>query len=132
MILNWIHCEGNVACELFRLNLETIREDQGVYVIWYYLNQQIHAIHVGQVCSDDRTFKERFAEHKTDKDILKYRCYGSLYVTWASVDHQFYRNGIERYLFNVLKPLEGERAPSVTPIPANLPHWFIQYENKNR
>jgi len=60
------------------------------------------------------------SEHRDNPKILKYREFGLLYVTWAKVSsHEM--SGVEAYLANLLKPLEGERYPNVPFISVNSP-----------
>ena len=46
---------------------------------------------------------------------------GDLRVTWALVESEDERSGIERYLANELEPRFGKHWPAVEPIPVNLP-----------
>lgn len=124
MQLNWRKCKGGKPCSLNGLNLDSISDEQGVYVIWTDDNEDSFVIHVGQVWSLDREFKDRFSEHRNDNDIQQYAPLGTLYVTWAPVDDLGDLDGIERYLFDELSPLHGERAPSAEPIPVNLPDFI--------
>ena len=82
---------------------------EGVYVIWQGNGS---VIRVGQ-----GKIKDRLAEHRANPAITKY---DNLYVTWAPVYAQ-YRDGIERHLANVLKPLVGDAFPNANPIAVNLP-----------
>jgi hypothetical protein len=45
---------------------------------------------------------------------------GELLVTWADVDWR-YRDGVERYLGEVLQPIVGRRFPDVASVEVNLP-----------
>ena len=122
MLLDWRICNGDIPCPLYQLNLNSISEKQGVYVIWIEEHDQFPiAVRVGQVWAPNRTFKERFEEHKADKGIERYSRDGELYVTWAEVNHRANLDGIERFLFDELNPLIGERAPLVEPIYVNVP-----------
>ena len=125
MQLAWMNCQGNLPCGLFSLNLDSITASQGVYVIWCNRSHASAAIHVGQVRAPSRKFKDRFLEHRSDPTISKHCAHGLLYVSWATVLDFNALDGIELYLFNVLQPMEGIRAPAVTPIQVNLPYPFV-------
>lgn len=127
MHLEWKKCRGGVPCSFFRLNLNSISARQGVYVIWLEEEQgeSPRVVRVGQVWSENRSFKDRFEEHREDEMINDYTFLGDMYVTWADVLHRENLNGIERFLFNSLQPWIGERAPDVPPIPVNLPPWLL-------
>lgn len=124
MNLNWMACSRGVYCSLFKLNLASITARHGVYVIWQEVDSIPVAIHVGQVSDWDRSFSDRFGEHRADAMMKEYQEQGNLLVTWAHVPDRRYIDGIERFLFEVLVPLEGERTPNVDPIAVNLPPRF--------
>jgi hypothetical protein len=87
---------------------------EGVYIIW---KANGPVVRVGQ-----GILKNRLDEHRNNKDIL---AHGHLKVTWAPIA-SIYRNGIERYLANVLQPQVGLAFPNVLPTPVNLPwHWTM-------
>ncbi|MGE0232031.1 MAG: hypothetical protein AB7O39_11385 [Flavobacteriaceae bacterium] len=52
--------------------------------------------------------------------VLKFRIFGELRVTWASVPAPL-RNGVERYLANLFHPQVGDSYPLVMPLAANAP-----------
>lgn len=126
--VDWYKCEGDegdaVWCPLESLNLDQDSvQKRGVYIIWTP-TKPLPVVYVGQVRTG--TFGERFEDHLQDKTITRHGLYDRrskkrhLYVTWAVVPfHQ--RNGVERFLANRLKPIEGENHPEVEPIPVNLP-----------
>ena len=67
--------------------------------------------------------EDRLRSHRIDTDITKYAGLNQetpLLVTWASVTPQ-HRDGVERYLADTLKPLEGRRYPNVLPTRIVLP-----------
>jgi len=82
---------------------------EGVYIIW---QSNGPVIRIGQ-----GIIRNRIAEHRENRAITKYN---NLYVTWAKVPIQ-YRDGIERYLADTLKPLVGDAFPGVDPIKVNIP-----------
>lgn len=111
--LQWIQCIGNAWCNLLTLNLESIGNVSGVYLIWYG-GQQGHWVRVG---SGD--IKQRLSDHRNNPQILAYKSHGLL-VSWASVPAN-QQEGVEAYLAEKCNPLVGERFPNRIPIPVNLP-----------
>lgn len=115
MQINWQKCSGNVWGTLLGVDLNHIHFNnmEGVYIIWQGNGP---VIRVGQGNIRDRLYR-----HRNDPEITKYQ---SLYVTWAPVSF-LYRNGIERYLANVLRPVVGDAFPVAIPTPVSLP-WYWQ------
>lgn len=115
LTLNWIKCQGNVWCDFFNVDLSSAHFEglEGVYIIWHG-GLHPHTVRVGQ-----GIIKDRIAQHRQDPSILRYAGLG-LFVTWAEVP-TIYRDGVERYLGDTLKPKEGVRLPEATPIEVNLP-----------
>jgi len=115
MTINWNKCQGNVWCPLNSVNLDHNHFDtmEGVYIIWHGGNNAA-TVRVGQ-----GFIRDRLREHRIDPAIQAYKDF-TLYVTWASVS-ALQRDGVERYLGNVLNPKVGSRFPDVIPIEVNLP-----------
>jgi hypothetical protein len=86
---------------------------EGVYIIWQGNGP---VVRVGQ-----GIIRDRFTTHRNDKAIT---VYSPLYVTWAPVE-ALYRDGVERYLANILRPIVGYVFPNVIPTPVSLP-WLWQ------
>ncbi len=109
--LKWERCEGNVWCSLVRLNLDGpyFRGVEGVYVIWSAAGRWVR---VGQ-----GVIADRLRAHRSDPVITGH---DELHVTWARVD-PLYRDRVERYLADTLKPVAGRAFPNVVPLPVNLP-----------
>lgn len=109
--LKWERCEGNVWCPLGRLNLDHpyFRGVEGVYVIWSPAGRWVR---VGQ-----GVIADRLRAHRSDPAIMRH---GELHVTWAGVD-PLYRERVERYLGDTLKPVVGSAFPNVVPLSVNLP-----------
>jgi len=82
---------------------------EGVYIIWQAGGP---VIRVGQ-----GIIRDRLSTHRRDTAIT---AYPNLYVTWAPVLSP-YRDGIERYLADILKPKVGDAFPYVNPIQVFLP-----------
>jgi hypothetical protein len=116
MNVSWIQCgDNNHWCSLENLNLDSVGEVAGVYVIWHEGNPG-RVVKIGQ----GAPIKARLSAHRNDKAILAYRGRGTLRVTWAAVSSA-YRDGVERYLGDTWPPLVGECFPDVRPIAVNSP-----------
>lgn len=115
--VTWERCSGPppVWCSLLRVNLDDPYFDGlgGVYVIWYG-GADPRAVRVGQ-----GAIRDRLQAHRRDPAIRVYQWRG-LYVTWAQVAAA-YRDGVERYLADQLRPVLGQKYPDAAPIPVNLP-----------
>ncbi|MDR3628057.1 MAG: hypothetical protein P4L45_14535 [Ignavibacteriaceae bacterium] len=111
----WNKCQGDAWCKLNSVNLEHAHFDhmEGVYIIWHGGNDA-WTVRVGQ-----GFIRDRLRDHRSNQEIQHYSNL-ILYVTWASVPFE-QRNGVEKYLSDVLKPKIGERFPDITPININLP-----------
>jgi hypothetical protein len=86
---------------------------RGVYCIFQRMPRKYRTIWVGQ-----GSIAERLAVH-THEWSISARPY--LLVTWAETDPS-QTDGIEKYLIDMLHPLEGGRAPEAEPIAVNLPY----------
>ena len=124
LVLNWAKCDGGAWselapnarwCALESVDLSSITES-GVYVIWV----AGRCVYVGQGQIADRLAEHRSLSADASWEILGYRRYGTLGVTWASVDEHD-RDGIEAFLADVYEPLVDSRRPDVPRIPVNLP-----------
>ena len=109
---DWLPLDG--------IDLDKIWPDEGVYII----RQRGHetnpnpCIYVGQ-----GDIARRLDQHRYDPKLRRqYDPTGQLQVKWAYVPPED-RDGVERFLVNELRPLEGARHPDVNPIPVNLPKW---------
>lgn len=109
--LSWQKCVGDKWGSFLNVDLAHIHFNnmEGVYVIWQGGGP---VIRVGQ-----GFVRDRLADHRTNQVITSH---GNLYVTWASVPTS-YRDGVERYLANVLRPIVGSAFPNTEPIPVTLP-----------
>lgn len=113
----WVKCgtDSNPNwCPLETLNLDSIGEALGVYMIWHEGNPG-RVVRLGQ-----GNIKDRLCAHRNDKAIVAYNKVGTLRVTWAAVSWQFL-DGVERYLANTWPPLVGSAFPDVLPIVVNSP-----------
>lgn len=115
MQVDWIRYESGEWCKLETLNLEQehFNEMSGVYMIWKGEAYRQY-VYVGQ-----GFIKDRLDKHRRDW-IAKEIDISTFYVTWASVS-DYYKDGIESFLANILLPDFGRRFPEKPPIPVNLP-----------
>lgn len=87
----------------------------GVYHIWCVGKNVKFNVRSGQ-----GIIGARLTAHKNDPQIMKHANSGTLYVTWAAVPSG-QLDGVERYLADHYRPVEGDRYPNVTPLVVNLP-----------
>lgn len=116
MQVTWIKCKPNSWCSLENLNLDSLGEVAGVYIIWHEGNPG-RVVRIGQ----GNPIKNRLSAHRNDPQILSYKRYGTLRVTWAEISSSWQRDGVERYLAETLHPLVGDAFPNVVPIAVNAP-----------
>jgi hypothetical protein len=115
MNISWVKCVGGNWCSLETLNLDSVGDTAGVYIIWHEGNPG-QVVRIGQ----GDPIQGRLSAHRNDKEILAYNKKGALRVTWASVPwHQ--RDGVERHLADTWSPLVGSAFPNVLPIAVNSP-----------
>lgn len=89
---------------------------EGVYIIIRtppFGSNRVVRVGQGQIAN-------RLAAHARDPDVLRYGSEETLFAWFASVSRG-QRDGVERYLADVLSPLVGEAFPKVLPIAVNLP-----------
>lgn len=110
MIIDWIKC-GDAWYSLHGVNLSSTHFNnlEGVYIVWQAKGP---VVRVGQ-----GLIKDRIQSHREDEEI---NAFTNLYVTWASVSTQS-RDGIERYLAEVLNPKVGSNFPNIPSVAVNLP-----------
>jgi len=111
--LHWVKCQGDAWCSLEGLKLDSVNAE-GVYLIWH-AGEKPRVLRLGQ-----GNIADRLGVHRADSQILAYKKYGDLMVTWASVQKS-QRDGVERHLANTWNPLVGETFPDVQPIAVNSP-----------
>jgi hypothetical protein len=114
--LTWKTCgDDGHWCSLEALDLDSVGETAGVYIIWHEGNPG-RVVRIGQ----GDPIQDRLSAHRNDPKVTKYRSTGKLRVTWASVS-SIYRDGVERHLANLWNPLVGDAFPNVLPIAVNSP-----------
>jgi hypothetical protein len=113
MYVDWKKCGLGNWCDLFALDLEDSYFDnmRGVYIIWA---PNSYIVRVGQ-----GLIRDRLKAHRVDPEILKHRK-SILFVTWAPVSLSF-RDGVEKFLGETLRPAVGTSFPNVVATSVNLP-----------
>lgn len=112
----WHKCgDDSHWCSLENLDLDSIGNVAGVYIIWHEGNPG-RVVRVGQ----GSPIKDRLEAHRNDAEILAYSSRGKLRVTWAAVS-SVQRDGVENYLAATWTPQVGEKFPDVWPIAVNSP-----------
>lgn len=109
----WVKSTEGAWLSLERVTLTNVDTD-GVYVIWHTGNPG-RVVRIGQ-----GDIKSRLLAHRRDSEILDYKRYGELRVTWAAV-RVAQLDGVERYLADRYPPLVGDAFPDVRPIAVNDP-----------
>jgi hypothetical protein len=115
----WQKCgKDNHWCSLENLDLDSVGEVSGVYMIWHEgtAGKPSRVVRTGQ----GSPIKSRLSAHRNDKEILAYKKFGTLRVTWAAVSI-LYRDQVERYLAEAWPPLVGSAFPDVQPLAVNSP-----------
>lgn len=118
LVLNWVKCDGGAWselapnarwCALESVDLSSITEP-GVYVIWV----AGRCVYVGQGRIADRLAEHRSLSADASWEILGYRRYGTLGVTWASVDEQRQgrHRGVPRRRLQAARGLPAPRRPA--------------------
>lgn len=110
--LSWYKSKAGSWLDLMALDLSLVRS-QGVYIIWNGASPS-RVVRVGQ-----GDVSARLSAHRSDPDVLRHGS-GGLFVTWADVP-AYERNGIERFLADVWRPLVGVAFPNAAPVPVNSP-----------
>lgn len=121
LVLHWGTCSpGGIWCPI-DVDLTSLDETFGVYVIWHdgttAPGGRPECVRVGQ-----GQIADRMRRHRTDPQITAYDLFGTLRFTWAVVNGETERVGIERYLADSLRPIVGQYY-QVEPIAVNLPEW---------
>ncbi|MCB1476156.1 MAG: hypothetical protein H6883_09675 [Rhodobiaceae bacterium] len=111
--LHWERPAGNGWHKLDSIDITKIRTI-GIFIIWHEGDPG----RVIRVCQGD--VGRQLQLEQISPPVLRYRVFGELCVTWASVPASF-RNGVERYLANLLRPQVGESYPLTLPLAANSP-----------
>lgn len=112
--LTWAKTPENKWFALQKWDFSEIKT-VGVYHIWCIGTDRKYNVRSGQ-----GIIGARLTAHKGDAGITKHAKNGTLFVTWAEVPADLL-DGVERFLADHYKPVEGDRYPDVEPIQATLP-----------
>ena len=116
MQLQWRKDTADEWCVLDQLDLDAIDRaglPHGVFVIWRDGSRQIAVVlYVGR-----GSLRRELADCRRDP---LFRGEPGLKVTWANLDPDEV-DGVAAYLCEQLRPVWGELAPQVQPMPVNLP-----------
>ena len=115
MHVDWVKCESGTWCNFLQVNLnhQHFNNLEGIYIIWHG-GQNPAVVYVGQ-----GVIRDRLSAHRNERSILQYQDRG-LYATWAVLPRSV-RDGVEKFLYDYLKPKAGEKCPDCIPIPVNTP-----------
>ncbi len=113
--LYWNRCQGDAWGELYSVDLDDKHFDglEGVFVVWQGGSPPV------PVCVGAGLLRDVMKERRVSPDIQAYR-EKTLYVSWAKVE-KVARPGVERYLYDALKPRLNGSVPQTTPVEVNLP-----------
>lgn len=112
--LLWAKSIDNKWLNLSNLDLTNLHAT-GVYIIWHGgENPRIVRLGQGNIAA-------RLAAHRLNHQIMRYVESGPMMVTWAEIDDQAQRDGIEAYLVKQFTPLIKDKVPEVRPIQASSP-----------
>jgi hypothetical protein len=114
LTVEWVKRQDGHWCRLEHLDLDSV-DTSGVYMIWHG-GDQPRVVRVGQ----GGDIAQRLQRLKEDPEILAYKNYGELYVTWAAVPASK-RDGVVCYLSENWSPLIGKPCPLIFPITVNAP-----------
>jgi hypothetical protein len=116
MEIEWYKCQGNIWCELNKVDIEHKFFDglSGVYIIWYGSQEARTVLRVGM-----GDIREELEENVHDIAIQAFAKY-TLQVTWAEVPF-FKRKGVLNWLTLELTPKFFGELSKTKPIEVNLP-----------
>ena len=111
----WAKGKGEKWCDFWKLDLDKLEGESGVYVIW--IDSVVpYAIYVGQ-----GNIADRIENHRGKDEFISYRNDGEkMFVTWQAFPDEELK-GREAYLADLLKPKIGERHPKVKPVKTDPP-----------
>ncbi|MDX6770312.1 MAG: GspE/PulE family protein [Elusimicrobiota bacterium] len=115
MPLYWNRCQGDAWGEFYSVDLDDKHFDglEGVFVVWQGGAPPV------PVCVGSGALREVMKERRVSPEVQPFRD-KTLYVSWAKVE-KVARPGVERYLYDALKPRVGNGGPQATPVEVNLP-----------
>lgn len=115
MKVKWLKCQGNVWCDLYKLDLsnEYVKQIEGIFVIWTGdLPKKVLRIGSGNISRELTSLKREL-------QFQAFKHHG-LFVSWADVS-ALQRNGAIVYLIEELMPTLQKEQPTGIPFKINLP-----------
>jgi hypothetical protein len=102
-------------CDLFRIPVshEHFNDVAGVYVVWHNGHNPVLRVGQGYIRTELSTLK-------LDPRIRSIAAESPVYASWAQVQRAL-RDGVERYLIDMLGPQIVADVPDVEPVEVNLP-----------
>ena len=115
--LNWTPTPGGIAGQLREVlrDLAAARGVSGVYLIWADRAGSRTWMFAGEAGD----LGSRLQRHQTDID-MNGAASGQLHVAWAPVA-TVHRQGVLRYLVDMLAPRDADPLTAARPMPVNLP-----------
>ena len=114
----WQKCLNGVWCSFDSLDLSSVSDyTRGVYVIWKQGTGQ--AVYVGQGYISDR-----IRQHRGEYRIARH---GHMLVTWIANLATNQLDGVERFLADQIRPIEGVAHPVASPISVNIPRTICVF-----
>lgn len=112
--LLWAKSIDNKWLNLTNLDLTNLHAT-GVYMIWHGgENPRIVRIGQGNIAA-------RLAGHRLNHQIMRFIESGPMMVTWAEIETQAVRDGVETFLATQFPPLIKDKLPEVQPLQASSP-----------
>lgn len=115
MHVDWYKCQGNVWCELNKIDAEHkyIKGLDGIIIIWSGEDKNVLKVAKGNVSSEIKKNKEDIA-------VQAFSHLG-LFVTWTDDVSMFNKSNVYSFLINKLKPKFVEDEPKKSGEEVNLP-----------
>jgi hypothetical protein len=118
LAIDWIKAkqgDGQHWCDLYRIPVthEHFNDVAGVYVVWHNGHQPVLRVGQGYIRTELSTLK-------LDPRIRTIAADTLVFASWALVERDI-RDGVERYLIDMLGPQILAENPDVAPIEVNLP-----------
>jgi hypothetical protein len=118
LTVDWIkrkQGDGQHWCDLYRVPVthEHFNDVGGVYVIWHNGHNPVLRVGQGYIRTELSTLK-------LDPRIRAIAAESPVFASWAQVDRKV-RDGVERYLIDMLGPQIAAEDPDAKPIEVNLP-----------
>jgi hypothetical protein len=116
MEVEWYKCQGNIWCELNKVDIYHKFLDglTGIYIIWYGGKDEHNVLRIGL-----GNIRQELDSNKSDIAIQAFSKY-ILHVTWAEVPF-LKRKNILAWLYMKLNPKFKDNLSNAKPVEVNLP-----------